>query len=115
MITLDNFTYWISGFLFLLSILQLWFSSPLKITLGEILFKEKLISETEFDDRLSVISDKLSMLSTCYTCFSFWTSLFIGIVLTALFDLPLYWPLITFFTYPPLAFAYKAYVFSKTK
>lgn len=105
--------YWVFGLMVTLSLVQLWFYSPLKMTLGELFFKEKMVSELEFDDRLAIINEKVALLSTCYTCFSFWTSLLVGIIFFISFSLPLIWPIATFLTYPPLVWAYKIHFFTK--
>lgn len=108
-----NFLIWTMGLLSACSILQLWFFSPLKTTLGQFIWKDKVISDSEFDDRLAIINDKLSMLSTCYTCFSFWTSLIVGGIYSYIFSLNPVWGLLCFFTYPPLIWLAKVQIFSK--
>ena len=108
---LNLFIIWSIGLLNASSILQLWFFSPLKTTLGQLIWKDKVISDSEFDDRLAIISDKLSMLSTCYTCFSFWTSLLIGAIYCLIFKLNLGWPFLCFFSYPPLIWLIKVQIF----
>jgi hypothetical protein len=97
------------------SILLLWFYSPLKLTLAKILFKEDITDHTQFEDLifLKFKSNKLSTLSSCYICFSFWTSLLVGGFLYYLLDMTIYTPIITFFSYPVLCYAIKKYVFDK--
>lgn len=105
----------IFGLLATSSILLLWFYSPLKMSLAKILFKETITDHSQFEDLifLKFKSDKLSTLSSCYICFSFWTSLIVGAILYSLLDMPVYTPAITFFCYPVLCYAIKKYVFDK--
>ena len=111
--TLNLILYYIFGLLSTSSLLLLWFFSPLKITLGRIFFDKELLSEDEFDDRLSLVSKKLGIMSGCWTCCSFWFSLIVGLLSIFIFNLKWWYPLVTFLTYPSLLWAIKVYVFSK--
>jgi hypothetical protein len=104
---------YILGLLAVNSILLLWFYSPLKLTLAKLIFKKDLLTGEQFDDILAVYSLKLSTLSGCYICCSFWSSLVIGILLSLSHALPLCFPLITFLTYPALCYIFKVYVLEK--
>jgi len=88
------------------SLLLLWFVSPLKITLGKVLFKKDLLPE-QFDDLLFLKSKFLGKLLSCWICMSFWLSLAIGIILTLWLQTNWYMPVITFLTYPSMAYAFK--------
>lgn len=106
---LSNF---IIGFLSTSSLLLLWFYSSLKITLAEIFFNEKITNNDQFEDLIMIRlkNEKLSHLSSCYICMSFWTSFLVGCLLTFLGS-PNYTPVITFLTYPCLCYIMKKYVF----
>jgi hypothetical protein len=86
------------------SISILWFFSPLKITLGKILFKQHYTDPLEFEDKLVTINPTLGQIAGCWTCFTFWTSLLIGVVLTFLFSYPIFYPVIAFFTSPGICY-----------
>lgn len=102
--------FYIIGFLNVLSALLLWFFSPLKITIGKIIFKKEL-SFMEFDDFLFIKNKFIGELLSCWICCSFWLSLLVGILYTLTLSLPFFWPLLTFSTYPALCYIY--YVFVK--
>jgi len=55
----------------------------------------------------------LGKLISCYICCSFWTSLAVGIGLKVLLDLPMLFPLLTWFTYPSLSYLYKKIIDKK--
>jgi hypothetical protein len=93
------------GLLAVNSLLLLWFFSPLKISLGKILFK-KVLMPHEFDDYISLKNNWLGELIACWICCSFWLSLIIGFVLMVMFSLPLYWPILTFLGYPCLCYLF---------
>ena len=93
-----------------LSILLLWFFSPLKLTLGKIIFNKDYVIPDEFDDRVFLFNSFLGKLISCYICFSFWSSLITGIFFMLIFSLPLYWPLLMFFNVPPIAYVFKKLV-----
>lgn len=98
------FSYLFLGFFVVFSIVVLWFDSPLKITLGRVLFKAKYNHKNQFDDKITTINPILGKLSGCYICFSYWTSLAVGIVLMYGFSLPVYFPILTFFIYPGICY-----------
>jgi hypothetical protein len=101
------------GFFALNSILLLWFYSPLKLSLAKIIFKEDIFEHDKFEELILIRwrSLNLATLSSCYICFSFWTSLIIGFILMFLFNLPWYTPIVTFLCYPSLAYAFKKIFF----
>ena len=102
------------SFLGVNSALLLWFYSPLKFTIAEIFFKQKITNFDQFEDLIFIKfkSEKLSTLSSCFICFSFWCSFFAGLILTQLGH-PWYTPFITFISYPPLCYFVKKYIFDK--
>ncbi|NDB81406.1 MAG: hypothetical protein EB127_01465 [Alphaproteobacteria bacterium] len=95
------------GLLATLSALLLWFESPLKITLGKIIFNQTLKFNEEFDDILFMKVPLLSELSGCWICCSFWFSLAIGTLLTLCLGLEPWVPVLTFCCYPSIAYLYK--------
>jgi hypothetical protein len=106
----DVYFVYIMGLLVVNSMLLLWFYSPLKTSLGKIIFKQILLPH-EFDDRVYLKNNFLGELFSCYICCSFWLSLTIGIISKLLFsNLFLLYPLLTFLTYPAICFIfYKIY------
>ena len=100
---------YILGLLFVLSLLILWFFSPLKTSLGKILFK-KVLMPHEFDDYISLKSQNLGILISCWVCCSFWLSLLIGIIFMFVSNLPWYYPLVTYLSYPGICYLYYAFV-----
>lgn len=99
-------TFYFIGLLIVNSLLLLWFFSPIKNTIGKIIFKKDLMP-TEFDDLLFTKNKFLCKLSSCWICCSYWLSLAVGAFFMLCFSLPFYWPFLTYFTYP--AFCYLFY------
>lgn len=100
-------TEYIAGCLAVCSLLLLWFISPLKITLAKIFFKKDILMPEEFDDILFLKNKLLGKLTACWICLSFWLSLLIGCFITVLSDCAWYTPLVTFLTYPSIAYLFK--------
>lgn len=96
-----------AGVLGVCSFLLLWFVSPLKITLAKIIFKKDIVVLDEFDDILFLKNKILGKLTACWVCLSFWLSLLVGIVLLIGFGSVWYMPLLTFLTYPSIAYIFK--------
>lgn len=88
------------------SFLLLWFISPLKITLAKLIFKTDIADIKNFDDLLYLKSKILSKLFSCWICCSFWLSLAVGLLLGYIYYDMMY-PVITFCTYPGLAYIFK--------
>jgi len=97
---------YILGLFSVCSLLLLWFVSPLKTTLGNILFRKNLTLE-QFDDVLYIKSPFLGKLTSCWICSSFWLSLIVGAVMVGTLQASIITPLITFLTYPGLAYIFK--------
>lgn len=97
------------GLTFVLSVLILWFFSPLKTTLSEI-FLGKTLMPQEFDDMLYIKNKWLGELLSCWVCCSFWSSLVTGIIFTIISDKPWFYPLVTFFSYPGICYLYYSLV-----
>lgn len=88
------------------SFLLLWFISPLKITLAKLFFNTDISDIKNFDDLLYLKSKFLSKLLSCWICCSFWASLAVGMLFGCISGSLLY-PIITFCTYPCLAYLFK--------
>jgi len=106
----NNIIYYIQGLFVTWTILLIWFYSPLKVTLGQLLIDKNLYSNDQVETALLIKFPFLGKLLSCYICFSFWTSLIVGIILYKLFDLPGYFPFLAWFTYPSLCYLYKAII-----
>lgn len=98
------------GLLFTCNACLIWFYSPLKITLGQFLFDKDLYTVEQFETRLLIRNAFLGKLLSCYICFSFWVSLFIGIVFALLSLVPIWFIAVTAGTYPCLCYLYKTIV-----
>ena len=97
------------GLTFVLSMLVLWFFSPLKTTLSE-LFLGRTLMPQEFDDVLYMKNKWLGELLSCWICCSFWGSLIIGTIITIVLGKPWTYPIITFFSYPGLCYLFYSFV-----
>lgn len=102
--------FYLSGILITWTVLLIWFYSPAKITLGNILFKEPIFSQNEFDTIMLFKNQFIGKLLSCYICFSFWTSLATGLALYFIFKLPWFFPVATTLTYPALCILYKIFL-----
>ncbi len=99
---------YLTGLLITNSILILWFFSPLSNSIGKIFFKkDNIYTLDNLMDILAIKSVFLSTLLSCWICLSFWISLFVGACLMILFQLPIYFPLLTFLTYPSIVYLIK--------
>jgi hypothetical protein len=103
-----NFSCFFLGIPVVCSLLLLWFISPLKLTLGKIFFKQNFLSLEQFDDFLFIKAPILGKLLSCWICCSFWLSLAVGLFSVVLLDQPLWYPILTFLTYPSLCYLFKA-------
>lgn len=101
---------YILGSLVVCSSLLLWFVSPLKITLAKVIFKKDIITLDQFDDMLFLRNKILGKLTACWICLSFWLSLLVGIVIVLGFNGEWYMPVVTFFTYPSIAYIFKTFI-----
>jgi hypothetical protein len=101
--------YFILGLLNVNSLLLLWFFSPIKNTLGKIFFKRDLMPD-QFDDFIFVKNKVLGELISCWICCSFWLSIIIGVAYTVILQLPIFWPLITFLSYPGLSYIFYSFI-----
>ena len=101
--------FFILGLLTVNSLLLLWFFSPIKTTISEI-FLKKMLMPLEFDDYVFTKNKVLGKLVSCWICCSFWLSLAVGIFFTIAFNLPVYWPLITYFCYPCLCYLFNVII-----
>jgi len=98
---------YILGYLIVQTLCVMWFYSPLRISLGQLFFDKNLISYDEFETHMLIRSPLIGKLLSCYFCFSFWTSVGIGIAGILLLCLPLWTPFLTCLSYPSICFLYK--------
>lgn len=101
--------YYISGLGVTLTLLLIWFYSPLRSTIGHF-FSKSINSNEDFETALLFKSPFLGKLLGCYICSSFWCSLAIGLIFWVVFSLPNYFPFLTWFTYPCIAYIYKSII-----
>jgi len=99
-----------TGLLITLSALLLWFYSPLQVTLAQIFIHKNLYSHDQVNTALMLKSQFLAKLLGCYICCSFWTALLVGMGFALFTDVPKYFPLLTWATYPSLCYLYKSIV-----
>lgn len=90
--------------------LLIWFYSPLRTTIGQLFFDKNIFSNDQFETALLIKSPFLGKLFGCYICLSFWLSLLIGIGLTIFFKIHISFIPLAWFTYPGLAYVYKAII-----
>lgn len=102
---------YIFGYLIVQTILVIWFYSPLRISIGQLFFDKNMYMTDHFETHVLALNPLLGKLLSCYICFSFWTSLFIGSVGSFfLYGMNFVIPIITALTYPSLCYLYKSIV-----
>ena len=100
--------YYILNFLITNSLLILWFFSPLSNSIGKIFLKrEDIYVLDNLIDLISLKSSFFATLLSCWICMSFWISLIVGIILMAILGLPYHFPILCFFTNPPILYLIK--------
>ncbi|NBO98992.1 MAG: hypothetical protein EBU90_02520 [Proteobacteria bacterium] len=102
--------FYLTGLGVTLTALTIWFFGPLKATLGQIFFDKNIYTNDQFETAMLVKYPLLGKLLSCYVCCSFWLSFLIGVGLLLIFNLPCYFPFLTWFTYPCIAYLYKSLV-----
>lgn len=102
--------YYISGLGITLTLLLIWFYSPFKSSIGYLFLSKSISSNEDFETALLLKSPFLGKLLGCFICSSFWCSLVIGVLFWSVFDLPNYLPLLTWLTYPSIAYLYKSII-----
>lgn len=100
-------TTYLLGLFITWNILVIWFYSPLRITIGQFLFDSNLYTFDQFETYVMSKNIWIGKLLSCFICFSFWTSLFIGAVFFYIFSTPCAFPLLTCLTYPGICFFLK--------
>lgn len=106
--------YYLQGLLVTLTTLLIWFYSPLKVTLGQLFIHKDLYTDDQVETAIMIKNKWLGKLASCYICFSFWTSLFVGIVFKMLYTLPVSFIFLAWFTYPSLCYLYKSIIDKKS-
>lgn len=109
---MDLCTIYVSGLLITITLLLIWFYSPLKSTIGGLLSSDIYLNE-HFDTYLLIKNKWLGKLASCYICCSFWLSLIVGAITSILFGLSFFYSMFTAFTYPGLAYLYKSFIDKK--
>ena len=102
--------YYLAGLGTTLTALLIWFYSPMRSTLGQILISKNIHTNDDFETALLYKSPFFGKLFGCYICCSFWGSLAVGVIFYAMFDLPGYFPFLTWSTYPSVAYLYKTVI-----
>jgi hypothetical protein len=100
-------SFYLAGLFTLLTCLIIWFYSPFKSSFGYIFIDKSINTNDQFETALLIKAPFLGKLLGCYICTSFWGSLIIGILFWIVFNLPDYFPLLAWFTYPSIAYLYK--------
>ncbi len=98
------------GFLNTCTALLIWFYSPLKVTIGQLLFDKDMYLNDQFDTLMLFKNKCLGKLVSCYICCSFWTSIAVGIAYCMVFNLSYLYRVLTASTYPALAYIFKGIV-----
>jgi len=101
------------GLLITWTILLIWFYSPLKVTLGQLFLHKNLYTDDQVETAIMIKNKWLGKLLSCYICFSFWTSLLVGLFFK--FESGLSWKFVSlaWFTYPSLCYLYKTFIDKK--
>jgi len=110
----SSYIYYFEGLLITWTILLIWFYSPLKVTLGQLFIDKNLYSNDQVETAMLIKNKWLGKLLSCYICFSFWTSLLVGLFFVKTTEVPWYFSLLTWFTYPSLCYLYKAIIDKKS-
>ena len=101
--------YYFIGLGVTLTLLLIWFYSPLRSSIGWLVNKN-INSNSDFETWLLLKTPFLGKLLGCYICCSFWLSLIIGLLFWYFFKLSLCFPILTWLTYPSLAYLYKTII-----
>lgn len=96
------------GLLIVNSLLILWFYSPLVNSISKYFLKRNdIFSVDQLADLIAIKSSFFSTLISCWICLSFWLSFIVGLFFTMIYDMPWYYPLLTYFTYPSMLYLVK--------
>jgi hypothetical protein len=102
--------HYIQGLLTTWTALLIWFYSPLRVTLGQLFIDKNLYSSDQVETAILIKSKWLGKLLSCYICFSWWTSLFVCLIIKYYYNLSLEFVFLGWFTYPSLCYLYKAII-----
>lgn len=97
-------------YLIVQTICVIWFYSPFRVSLGQLLFDKSIKDTEQFELLLLIKTPLLGKLLSCYICFSFWTSLIVGLIAMVFLSLPIWFPFLCGLTYPSLCYLYKSIV-----
>jgi hypothetical protein len=98
------------GWLITQTICLIWFYSPFRLSISPLIFKTAVNTFEEFETLILIRHSFFGKLLSCYICFSFWTSIAVGIIGSILTGMPLWYAGITALTYPSLCYLYKSIV-----
>jgi hypothetical protein len=101
---------YILGYLITQTLCVIWFFSPFRGSLGYLFLSKQIKSPEDFETLILFKSPIMGKLLSCYICFSFWCSLFVGIILCCITSLPLIFALLAPLTYPCICYLYKQIV-----
>ena len=110
---ISDFITYGKGLLVTWTILLIWFYSPLKVTLGQLFINKNLYTDDQVETAIMIYNIWLGKLLSCYICFSFWTSLAIGVLFKVIDKMPWSFVLLAWFTYPSLCYLYKTIIDKK--
>jgi hypothetical protein len=108
---IDTLCLYFLGWLVVQTICIIWFYSPFRLSISPFLFGHNGVNTfDEFETLLLIRSSFFGKLLSCYICFSFWTSIIVGIAAIFLINTPYWTCLLTGLTYPAICYLYKSIV-----
>lgn len=104
---------YLKGLLVTWTALLIWFYSPLKVTLGQLFIHKNLYTDDQVETAIMIKNKWIGKLLSCYICFSFWTSLIVGLFFKLINGLGWDFMFLAWFTYPSLCYLYKSFIDKK--
>jgi len=101
---------YVTGLLMVINVCLIWFYSPFRVTLGQLIFDKSIDDEDQFETHLLLFNSVIGKALSCYICFSFWTSLLIGVLAFISGLAPFCFVFIAPGTYPGICYLYKAII-----
>jgi hypothetical protein len=101
---------YILGYLITQTLCVIWFFSPLRGSIGYLFLSKQIKTPEDFETLILFKAPLLGKLLSCYICFSFWCSLFVGTVMCYIANLPAIFIALAPFTYPSICYLYKQIV-----
>jgi hypothetical protein len=100
----------LSLYLIVQTICVIWFYSPFRISIGQLLFDRQIDDYDKFELYVMMKSPLIGKLLSCYICFSFWTSLIVGGISVFTVGTPYWYPFFCGLTLPSLCYLYKSII-----